>query len=533
MKYLSCILLIILIFTFVCVDEAYAGCPEEIPDKETTMKIDTDSYDAFGVLVSTDNETFYFYRESLTHNQPGIDKIVGRSFSGNWSDTWDVYYNDNPELLISNIGGGVINDNIYLFFAMQDSPFTTTDCGYIKSTDLTGTSWSERIIIDTPGLSGRINMNISPLINTENSSLKLIAGSDDTVSLYRIMVLETIDDGLTWGIGSEVYSGEIYMAEPTAAYIGDGKIVALIRHKEGDYVLQCTSDDNGETWSEIVQTNLGEPTGKKIPTLLYDDENGELIVYYHDRYGEGCSKVSHGNAQEIFNDPQAWEDITVIDYDFIYNGYGSLAKLDTEKYLVVYSKEMSGYDADIWWSDNISFTGYSIPYEEPEETVIIRTASPAQSFGGGGGSAYGNKRTTSLLWITSNYFKVCEDVDVLSIDCKFTLKIANQTELKNKFGQKVAAISIEKIDDTYKVKPDGATFNPPATISMECENEHYKIAYFDGEWIKLDSTLENGVISAKISIISSLYSLVFDETEMWGYPYWWWRQFNLPNDEIW
>jgi hypothetical protein len=108
-------------------------------------------------------------------------------------------------------------------------------------------------------------------------------------------------DGSSWG--SEVVIADLSatsskISETTFAYIGDGKIIGLVRN--GDQTrktrtyMQVTSSDYGETWSSPVATNVGDIYWVVAPVMWL--HNGELIILAPDR-----RSVMHGS------DPNLWD----------------------------------------------------------------------------------------------------------------------------------------------------------------------------------------------------------------------------------
>lgn len=118
------------------------------------------------------------------------------------------------------------------------------------------------------------------------------------------------DDGATWTqrVVEEKLTKAEWPTEPSAVYLGDGKILAIARTELGDKTperaqFQMVSTDNGATWRRS-KTNIGDILCS-TPSLIYDAETGLLSNYYYYR-GQGrlCRRVVR--PERIFDSPLAW-----------------------------------------------------------------------------------------------------------------------------------------------------------------------------------------------------------------------------------
>ncbi|MEA3357516.1 MAG: sialidase family protein, partial [Patescibacteria group bacterium] len=306
----------------------------------------TNSYDAFGILIKTGDDTIlHFYRVGTSHaNDKG--KIVKRTYTistNSWSSASDVF--EDATYDCRSATGGIIGNEIFLFFTRYNhSTDTFVDINYIKSTDLTGTSWGSRVIMTT-STGWRFN---------PHSHLESLGGGTyiqpwfehNGAGTWHAGFYKTVDSGVNW-TNITIYSGSTYWGEPSIANIGDNKLIAIFRNVQGGYLGQATSSDNGDNWSAVTATNLGLATGDKIPYLIYDAESGNVIAMFHDR-GDDKSKVSETDADTVFASASSWNTSEVLDSGFNHNGYHSIVKIASGKYFYVYSKQMSSADADIW-----------------------------------------------------------------------------------------------------------------------------------------------------------------------------------------
>jgi hypothetical protein len=241
--------------------------------------------------------------------------------------------------------GGIIGNKIFLFFTrFNHTANSYVDLGYIESTDLTGNSWGSRVSLPTTA-DYRYNHH-GGLIHVSGEIYLQPWYEHNGSGNWKVRLYKTIDSGESWSTVT-VYSGVANLCEPTIVSIGDSKLIALMGINNGGYVVQVTSSDNGDNWSEVSDTNLGVASGKKIPYVIYDSETGNVIIIYHDR-GENKTKITEANANTIFNSATSWDTPEEIDSGFEYNGYPSIVKIESGKYFFVYSKQITSSDADIW-----------------------------------------------------------------------------------------------------------------------------------------------------------------------------------------
>jgi len=122
--------------------------------------------------------------------------------------------------------------------------------------------------------------------------------------------LTSSDDGATWKqnvIESELPKTQ-WPTEPSAVYLGDGKILAVARMELGVTTtaraqFQLVSSDYGATWKRS-QTNIGDVLAS-TPSLIFDTETGLLSNYYYHR-GRGVLKRRVVEPDAVFNNPLCW-----------------------------------------------------------------------------------------------------------------------------------------------------------------------------------------------------------------------------------
>lgn len=122
--------------------------------------------------------------------------------------------------------------------------------------------------------------------------------------------LTSNDEGVTWKqtvIESELTKDQ-WPTEPSAVYLGDGRILAVGRTESGDNStvrsqFQMVSTDSGATWKR-TQTNISDVL-ISTPTLILDAETGLLSNYYYHR-GRGVLRRRVVHPDRVFDHSLNW-----------------------------------------------------------------------------------------------------------------------------------------------------------------------------------------------------------------------------------
>ncbi|HNX35677.1 MAG TPA: sialidase family protein [Kiritimatiellia bacterium] len=117
--------------------------------------------------------------------------------------------------------------------------------------------------------------------------------------------LTSRDNGATW-VQTPVESGltkQEWATEPSAVYLGDGKILAIGRAEGGRFQFQMISTDYGATWTR-KQTNIGDVSAS-TPSLILDAKTGLLSNYYYQR-GRGILRRRVAAPDSVFGHPLNW-----------------------------------------------------------------------------------------------------------------------------------------------------------------------------------------------------------------------------------
>lgn len=136
------------------------------------------------------------------------------------------------------------------------------------------------------------------------------AGRYDDSPSHSWGTLTSGDNGATWTqrtIESELTKPQ-WPTEPSAVYLGNGRILAVARTELGDTSstrsqFQMVSTDYGATWTR-KPTNIGD-VAASTPSLIRDPETGLLSNYYYQR-GKGILRRRVVEPDRVFRNPLNW-----------------------------------------------------------------------------------------------------------------------------------------------------------------------------------------------------------------------------------
>jgi len=120
-------------------------------------------------------------------------------------------------------------------------------------------------------------------------------------------VLTSKDDGITWTqrtVEKDLEKTD-WPTEPSAVYLGCGRILVVARSEAGGRQFQIVSTDNGATWRR-TGTNITDVSAS-TPSLLFDPATGIVSNYYYQR-GARKLKCRVAKAADVFDNPLKWPD---------------------------------------------------------------------------------------------------------------------------------------------------------------------------------------------------------------------------------
>lgn len=329
-----------------------------VPAYSAPTTLNTSTYDAFGTSHFKDGVVLHIFRQGTSHASD-YGKLVAEKFTcadstcatGTWGTRYTVFEDATTDVrdpvMIE------VNGQLWLFFTKYDLS-NQTSSGYIVSTDLTGTSWSSytELYAKEAAIDG-FNFHNGAGVFFDQPGTFIIpwAKHDDVGPVWQLIFWKTTDYGATWAQKS-VYSGSTKWVEPSIAYIGNNKLIAVARNNAGAALGYTTSSDGGETWSAFVNSSvLGDSSSVKPSMIYYDRAYDNIIVAYLSR--EATAKFRYSYSEDplwTFRNDENWKATVDLDsggYQNGGNGYPIIERVSPTHVLMAWSKQSSSSDADI------------------------------------------------------------------------------------------------------------------------------------------------------------------------------------------
>ena len=266
-------------------------------------------YNSWPVIQALGDKLVCVYSRGTAHTINEDIRAVYARTSTDGGKTWttETVVADTPEGGEVTIGKGLDADGAMLLWVRRIGKEWNHDL--YRSTD--GVTFTH---LATPKLDV-MPIQITDVFNVPDVGLTALwfAGdyNDDGPS-HSWGTLTSTDNGATWTqrvIESELIKAE-WPTEPSAVYLGDGKILAVARSELGENTtarsqFQMISTDGGTTWRRS-RTNIGDVLAS-TPSLIYDAETGLVSNYYYHR-GRGVLRRRVVRPETVFESPLAWPD---------------------------------------------------------------------------------------------------------------------------------------------------------------------------------------------------------------------------------
>ncbi len=179
-----------------------------------------------------------------------------------------------------------------------------------------GKEWHHDLYRTTDGVSFRLvttpTLEVRPMQITDVFSVPAVglmslwfAGDYGDKPTNSWGIVTSRDNGATWKqttIESALPKSD-WPTEPSAVFLGDGRILAIARTETGPAQFQIVSTDHGATWKR-TRTNISDVTAS-TPSLLFDPETGLISNYYYHR-GRGVLRRRVVDADFVFDHPLEW-----------------------------------------------------------------------------------------------------------------------------------------------------------------------------------------------------------------------------------
>jgi hypothetical protein len=301
------------------------------------------TYNAFGTLIKIGDKLFHFFRSGTDHLTAG--SVVVREYdilTGFWTAKRTVFDDATYDLRCAS--AGVIGSNIFVFTGRFNTATSTfVDIGYVKSTDLTGTSWGSYTILPST-LDAPLPMGRTIAASEASTHFQPWYEVELDASQFKINLYKTVDDGANWTTVN-VYTGTAQYAEPCLERLDADNYLILARENNGSKLRMFYSTDKCATWTDGGNTNLplvGSATFGNMADMLLD--NGNLIVAMMDRNSGNIQLSINANPTWTFLNPTSFRTPSTYFINASLLGYPSVCAIQNGLYYILWGKEPNPLD---------------------------------------------------------------------------------------------------------------------------------------------------------------------------------------------
>lgn len=270
-------------------------------------------YNSWPMIQAWKGKLFYLYTRGSGHTIGEGSRDTFLKISSDNGKTWskeipfatDQLYGEVP------IGKGLDENGNILFWVRFIGRKNPSSHKLYMSED--GVNFK---VISTPKLSP-FPMQITDVFKVEKVGLMALwFATDYKTDKNSWGTLVSKDNGKTWTqtIVASKLDKKHHHTEPSAVYLGNGKILGISRVQNGldstdRAQFQIESHDYGKTWTTSI-TNIGD-VQISTPSLIYDQKTGLVSNYYYQR-GRGMLKRRVAKVDEILGNPLAWRKPEII-----------------------------------------------------------------------------------------------------------------------------------------------------------------------------------------------------------------------------
>ncbi|MCE5237820.1 glycoside hydrolase [bacterium] len=279
--------------------------PLEAPPKPHVVQ-DVSGYNSWPMIQALGDKLVCVYSRGTAHTIDEDARAVYARTSTDNGKTWttEAVVANTPGYGEVTVGKGVDSTGAMLLWVRRIGKDWNHDL-YRTRDGVTFTLVATPKLAVTP-------MQITDVFSVPTIGLMALwfAGAYDDSPSHSWGALTSSDDGATWTqttIESKLPKSE-WPTEPSAVYLGNGRILAIARIEGGgasttQTQFQMVSTDYGATWTRS-KTNIGDVCAS-TPSLVLDAETGLLSNYYYQR-GHGVLWRRVVDPASVFGNPLNW-----------------------------------------------------------------------------------------------------------------------------------------------------------------------------------------------------------------------------------
>jgi predicted neuraminidase len=193
---------------------------------------------------------------------------------------------------------------LFLFYKVGPNPREWW--GLYKTSDDDGKTWSPSVKLPKGTLGPIKNKPIQLATGVILSPSSI----EEENGRWKGHIEKSVDGGKSWSIIQRDTNKKFDIIQPSILKYPNGKLQVLCRSKQGK-VVQAWSYDNGNTWSQLSETELLNPNSGTDAVTLKSGK--QLIVYNPDVPGKEWSEGRGKLRVACSMDGKNWRDVAVLE----------------------------------------------------------------------------------------------------------------------------------------------------------------------------------------------------------------------------
>ena len=252
-------------------------------------------------LVETERGILAAWFGGTAEGRDDVEIWTSQLTDGNWSApkrVADGVQEDGKRFPCWNPVLFQLEERLLLFYKVGPSPREWW--GMVKESTDAGESWSEARRLPE-GILGPIKNK--PILLSNG---RLLCGSSSEHGGWRLHMEWSDDQGKTWERTEALNpSDSMQSIQPTLLRLPNDRIQALCRAKNEGRITTTTTDDGGNTWSEV--TTLALPNNNSGIDAVTLSDGRHVLIYNH--LSRGRSKLH----MAISKDAKNWEAVMILE----------------------------------------------------------------------------------------------------------------------------------------------------------------------------------------------------------------------------
>lgn len=341
-----------------------------------TLLVDDTKYNSFPLIRRMKNgQLLASFHKGDGHNVDNTGKLYGMIGAEGLDGaiTWGaefIIFQDLTPLSVISVGQRVLSDGrVVCSYSTRNGTTDPLDGARVIFSEDNGITWGSPITVNS-SLTDFTYCSGSVTELPNGHLLLTVEGENIADTLSRMRLMKSTDGGLTWGNEVEIASGTRNYFEGQLHLLPDGRLMVLMRTgvTSGD-IYSSFSSDSGATWSTpaVAFAGCGQPNVIQL-------NSGTLLAIT--RKATTFDIVAFAS----INNGATWG--PEISIAAITMEYGCPVELFDERVLVLYGREVSSSNADlytVYLTEGKARTNAVMPIITESSNGVTHNAKPGEA----------------------------------------------------------------------------------------------------------------------------------------------------------